>query len=545
MRTPVSEKHPFYCYISTRACYDPVRTIYVCAPDRDAADMASLERFAVSSGWRDIAEADGAVLVLPLAKNGWSAESLTLLPELYAETQGKFPVPQGEGLYGRGGKLWCWETLICLAGYGEGAVYAGNALAAAPGRFTAAALVGGAPEDFSAADAPSAHFMTAGVSAGYDRKNRDIPVRLWMFLDRQEQGQAAARYFSGAERPAGTGCFDGVPAALYGHDGRVRLSAGAFGPEPALSALIYRELFAKTIRWKCGPDGALADLTGREELIRSGRFARHTVRSGGRDYDILVHVPKGREGQRGLPLLISLHGRGEPAWMFCQKNGWEELADETGAFLLAVPDSPENIWFLDRDGGALGAMVELLAAGYGVDRERIYLTGFSNGAMMTRQAGTRYASLFAGLSAWNGPPSEALPGADGWQEDLARLEEEGWQMPYFAYAGDRDGVAPPDREELLARMLRLNGCADRQSPDAVWTGTDRYAPDRGYRQGERMTSQVWLDGVGTPRVAMTVMGDMPHGAIPDESRSAWELLRRYRRPAGSREIAVIPQDKNA
>ena len=60
-----------------------------------------------------------------------------------------------------------------------------------------------------------------------------------------------------------------------------------------------------------------------------------------------------------------------------------------------------------------------------------------------------------------------------------------------------------------------------------------------------MTSQVWLDGTGTPRVAMTVMRDMPHGAIPDESRSAWELLRRYRRPAGSRGIAVIPQDKNA
>lgn len=61
---------------------------------------------------------------------------------------------------------------------------------------------------------------------------------------------------------------------------------------------------------------------------------------GGRSYGFFVHVPEGltAEQARGLPLVFSVHGRGEPAWMFAEKNGWDRLADETGAFLLAVPE---------------------------------------------------------------------------------------------------------------------------------------------------------------------------------------------------------------
>ena len=159
------------------------------------------------------------------------------------------------------------------------------------------------------------------------------------------------------------------------------------------------------------------------------------------------------EQARGLPLVFSVHGRGEPAWMFAEKNGWDRLADETGAFLLAVPDSPENIWFLERDGGVFARMIDRLHSRYGIDRERVYLTGFSNGGMMTREAGTRYPQLFAALSPWNAPPAETWPG----------FAEGGWQMPCFIYLGDNDPVARGTEEPLLEQMLRaklLCGCAD-------------------------------------------------------------------------------------
>lgn len=59
------EGRELYCHISTKAGFDPVKTLYVCAPGADAASYEAAARFAQASGWREIAEQDGAVLVLP------------------------------------------------------------------------------------------------------------------------------------------------------------------------------------------------------------------------------------------------------------------------------------------------------------------------------------------------------------------------------------------------------------------------------------------------------------------------------------------------
>ena len=65
------EGRELYCHISTKAGFDPVKTLYVCAPGADAASYEAAARFAQASGWRDIAEQVGAVLVLPIVPHGW------------------------------------------------------------------------------------------------------------------------------------------------------------------------------------------------------------------------------------------------------------------------------------------------------------------------------------------------------------------------------------------------------------------------------------------------------------------------------------------
>ena len=54
------EGRELYCHISTKAGFDPVKTLYVCAPGADAASYEAAARFAQASGWREIAEQDGA-----------------------------------------------------------------------------------------------------------------------------------------------------------------------------------------------------------------------------------------------------------------------------------------------------------------------------------------------------------------------------------------------------------------------------------------------------------------------------------------------------
>ena len=44
------EGRELYCHISTKAGFDPVKTLYVCAPGADAASYEAAARFAQASG---------------------------------------------------------------------------------------------------------------------------------------------------------------------------------------------------------------------------------------------------------------------------------------------------------------------------------------------------------------------------------------------------------------------------------------------------------------------------------------------------------------
>ena len=65
------EGRELYCHISTKAGFDPVKTLYVCAPGADAASYEAAARFAQASGWREIAEQDGAVLTTEIWIKQW------------------------------------------------------------------------------------------------------------------------------------------------------------------------------------------------------------------------------------------------------------------------------------------------------------------------------------------------------------------------------------------------------------------------------------------------------------------------------------------
>ncbi len=548
--------YPIYTYVSTKAGYDPAKTYYVCAPKKDAATLEDAARFAQESGWQDAAEERGAILVMPIAPQGWDVLPATLFIDIYGQTRNKFRSLSGKAPWGRQGSLWCWETVLYLVGYEEGAKFAGEALVSCPNAFAAAALVGGAPSDFSAGDQPSSHWFVKQVSNGYAKKNWDIPVCLWM-LGCGEQAERAAAYFAqscGADpqRPVQTG-VKGHEARLWQAPDRpaqqVRVFPGQFEASPVLTALIVDELFSHVVRWKDGPDGSLDWIDNREEFYQDPRFVRHTVAANGNDYDFFVHLPAGmnREEATGLPLVFTVHDRGDPAWMFTTKNGWDTLADETREFVVASPDSPGNIWFLDRDGEAFPEMIRVMVELYHIDPARVYLTGFSNGGMMVREVGVRFPELFAGVSPWNAPKmdsftlhkedSPAMPDRFGpeMEELLAAFAESGYDLPYYFCYGDSDPAASPKENLLLDAALKANDCTGgSESLDSAL----KYPCTAGFTQGERFSTVVYPDETGVARVAVTTMRDMPHGAIHDESRAVWDFLKRFRRLAGRKKISV-------
>ncbi|MFQ9702677.1 MAG: hypothetical protein ACLR0U_11385 [Enterocloster clostridioformis] len=176
----MKEANGFYMYVSTRACYDPAKTIFVFAPGEMAADLSLAEQFARKSGWQALSEYDGAVLILPLAPEGWNARSHSLPGSIYDRVRGQVGSRNGR---------------VCLAGKESSG--AGRPCSTWLGmrtgrflpeivrwrnrdRFAAAALIGGAPDDYSAGAFPSSHWLVRHVSSDYAKRNDQIPSSLWL-----------------------------------------------------------------------------------------------------------------------------------------------------------------------------------------------------------------------------------------------------------------------------------------------------------------------------------------------------------------------------
>lgn len=532
------EKNDVVTYVSSRAGMDPVKTVFVCAPEARVKTAADVRAFAEESGWIQQVEEDGAVLMAPVVPDGWGSVPPDYLRRLYLERRRSFKVLSGGGIQGRGGALWAWETLIYVAGYEEGAVFAADALVAYPGFAAASVLVDGRASSFAAGEEASDHWLVPNAP-GYTARNRDVPVAVWL-MGSEDDGGTLERYLAevnGAdaqETQVLAGEETRVRFASAAPAARVLVTPGLTGADPRIARTAMEELFCRTIRWKSGPDGELARHVSRRGFYEDGAYIHGQLEHGGNGYPWALYLPRGmsREEAAGLPLVVSLHGRGEPVWIFCQKNGWEDLADETRAFAVLLPDSPGNLWILERDGEALVAMVSAVVSDFALDAERVYLTGFSNGALFTMQVATTWPHLFAAASPWNSPGERARAQA-GLGAYVCRpgFAEGGTELPFFLCYGDADEKAPlPDASEI-APLFAANGCtqdASEPSPALV-----AYPPARGYRESERLSTSVYRNAAGAVRMALTTVRNMPHGAIADEARAAWEFMSRFRRVSGA------------
>jgi polyhydroxybutyrate depolymerase len=148
---------------------------------------------------------------------------------------------------------------------------------------------------------------------------------------------------------------------------------------------------------------------------------RLKIHAGGRTRRVLVHVPPDCDGQSALPAVIMLHGGGGTGRSAALETGWCDLADRA-SFLAVFPNAlarnpaepssfPGNpqLW---NDGshrfhgsreapddiGFLAALLDDLQARFAVDPQRVFVTGFSNGASMAFRAGAELSERIAAVA---------------------------------------------------------------------------------------------------------------------------------------------------
>ncbi len=151
-----------------------------------------------------------------------------------------------------------------------------------------------------------------------------------------------------------------------------------------------------------------------------GRYVE-SLTSAGIPRSYILRVPRGYDGKKRLPLVVLLHG-----WTGSAKTS--EMSTRMGIkaqqedFVLAIPDglgNPQgwNAGFIDLSGkkqddvAFIDKLIEQVESEVGIDPDRVYVAGHSNGAMMTNLIGAKLSHKVAAIAAVAG--SIGVPKKEG------------------------------------------------------------------------------------------------------------------------------------
>ncbi len=279
---------------------------------------------------------------------------------------------------------------------------------------------------------------------------------------------------------------------------------------------------------------------------------------GGITRTFIVHVPPGFDGKSKVPVVFMLHGAGGSGAGSDLETGWGAKADHEG-FIAVFPDGnpvrPQlparflgnpRIW---NDGsgrgiekaddlGFVSAMIDYVEARYSADPERIYCTGFSNGASMTFSVGVNLSSRIAAVA----PVSGHL-----WY----RGKQLAYPVPLLFIVGTEDPLNPiaggdvklpwgntqyhPPIADSLKEWERMLGCGPQVITASTRKGVDEVTYDQCAKGGEVVyytvngLGHIWPGG--QHRLPEKWVGK-PSNEL-DATEVIWEFFKAHPRAAAS------------
>ena len=124
----------------------------------------------------------------------------------------------------------------------------------------------------------------------------------------------------------------------------------------------------------------------------------------GLDRTYTVYLPASYTPGDQLPLLFSLHGLTQTGNIMMQFTDFNTYADQYN-FIVVYPDGINNSWNVGFSGGStandvgfLSALIDTLHAQYGIDLNRVYSTGYSNGGFMSYRLACELTGRIAAIA---------------------------------------------------------------------------------------------------------------------------------------------------
>lgn len=206
--------------------------------------------------------------------------------------------------------------------------------------------------------------------------------------------------------------------------------------------------------------------------LTSFKSKERTIEHDGRLRRFRLHIPKGYFEKDTYPLLIALHGFSENPRIMEIVTGLSRKADEEG-FFVAYPYGTHQKKFTPYswnsefccgyalqqgvdDVGFIGKVIDDVAEEYSIDKDLVYVVGFSNGAMMTQQVALKMPEKVKAIAVVSG----AVGGMHEDAEEFEWLDQSGVPVPVVIFHGREDVVIPFEGGEGGAQVFEFKGAYD-------------------------------------------------------------------------------------
>ncbi len=232
-----------------------------------------------------------------------------------------------------------------------------------------------------------------------------------------------------------------------------------------------------------------------------------TVNGTVRSYNVYAPMNLGEN----RPLLIFCHGYNQDAnWMqnseFKNETVSMESVCDTAKFVVVFPNGIGKAWDIggDRDINFIKAIIEKMATQYKIDRNRIYMGGFSMGGMLTYNAINKMHNIIAAFVSCSGP-SVVTPNSNTRPVPILHIQ---------GTADNFGGVQP-----ALNPWIQHNGCST----------TDKVIDNYNGFSGAKL--HIWGSGENGVEVRLIELKDKGHWICKEPQvytgKEIWNFCKRY------------------
>jgi polyhydroxybutyrate depolymerase len=265
----------------------------------------------------------------------------------------------------------------------------------------------------------------------------------------------------------------------------------------------------------------------------------------------LIHVPSQYNDSQSSPLVIALHGGGGNSRSMMLKTGFNNISDEKN-FIVVYPDGTgrfENAlltwnaghccaYALDNnidDVGFIKALIEEINDNYNINSKRIYVTGHSNGGMMTYRLGAELSDIIAAIA----PVAGTIGGKESEDASIYKIPEPTNPVSVIALHGKLDESVPYEGGHgNNTRNERIDLSVNESISFWIQNNQCNNIPIRNISESGNIVIDYYIEGINGTEVALITIINGGHswpGSNKDEidnneingSEIIWEFFENH------------------